>query len=224
MKPIGYISLLIAFGTLSLGAQAQNVMVLVNKQYVNKLDALLNTSPQQIVLEPGLKIVIERKGSKKKRKGEIESFLFPKFVVVKRKHINLSSVEKISFMDGEQHLKKILGPVVIGLGAGCIGLGYYLGNRGIRSLFEPDKDYAYQVTPISMASAVVGIGVAIVGSHFIFSGAKMTVNGFQRKKINLAGEKWSYSIVDMKKFKETMKKEESLSKKKKGKGGRNKRD
>ncbi len=214
--------LLIVLGTLSLGAQAQNVMVLINKQYVNKVDALLNTSPKQIVLEPGLKVVIQKKGNKKKRKGEIESFLFPKFVVVKKKHINLSSVERISFMDGEQHLKKVLGPATMGLGAGCIGLGYYLGNRGIRSLFETDNDYAYQVTPISMASAVVGIGVALVGSHLIFNGAKMTINGLQRKKINLAEEKWTYSIVDKKKFTETIKMEESLSKKKKGKG--NKKD
>ncbi len=203
MMIIRHILLLVSCSVIYFGAQAQNVLLLVNNEYKDELDAFLTNSPKQIVIKPGTKVLILKKKSKKKNKGEIKDFLFPKYLILNEKHYNLSKLESIRYMDNQQHLKKVLGPAAMGVGAGLIGVGYYLGNRGFRSLFTKDDAYIYQVTPFSMATAVVGFGSAIVGTYFVFNGAKLTINGFRRKKIDLSGEKWSVSILDAKKLEQT---------------------
>ncbi len=188
----------------------QNVIVFKNLEYKSKTDAFFNNSPKRILLKEGIKIKYVFKESDKKMKGKVDKILFPFFVIVDNKHYSLKKFETITFRSRGQYIKRGTGPLVFGLGAALAGSAVYMG----REIYtRPDMPYPTRVTPLTMATATIGIGIVVIGIDLMVKGFKIGYSGFRKRRIQIANNaKWSSKVIDNKEVKNIDEEEEKEKK------------
>ena len=186
--------------------QAQNMVLIRNRKFKNRMDALLNNAPKQAILEEGMTIHYMFKNSDKVKKEKIENILFPFYLIMNGKHYPLSKLKTIKLRGGSQHLKKIIGPVVIGTGLGLAASGVYVGNIAGSSFFG-ESSFLLEITPLALATTTLGIGAIIVGLDLAIKGSKLFYWGFRKQKFDLEDtEHWEVTVITEDDYKELKKK------------------
>jgi hypothetical protein len=198
--------------------QAQNVVVLENVEYKNKLDAFFNNNPKFLVIQEGTVVTYKFQNQKKIRKDKVENILYPFYLIIGEKPYNLTKFETIKFARKGRWIKRVVGPAMMGFGAGVMASGYSVGYYVVQGMME-GSHFVFAVSPLTFAGATVGIGVIILGADIVIKGIKMTYNSWRRPTINPNdGKKWKVKVVDKKELKE-LRKDEKKEKTPKPKNG-----